>query len=116
MTLAAILVTVAACKEEGGVKVAGFTFKGNQAVTTAQLKQVLATQSSSKLPWGEKQYFSREQFEADLKRIVAFYTDRGFPNARVTSFNAQLNEAQTSVKIDVTIDEGQPLRAERIVL
>ncbi len=47
---------------------------------------------------------------------MAFYTDRGFPNARVTSFNAQLNEAQTSVKIDVTIDEGQPLRAERIVL
>ncbi len=114
--LTGLLAASTACKEEGGVKVAGFTFKGNQAVASSQLKKVLATQSSSKLPWGEKSYFSREQFEADLKRIVAFYTDRGFPNARVTSFNAQLNDDQTSVKIDVTIDEGQPLRAERIVL
>ena len=111
-----VLAASAACKEESGVKVSGFTFKGNKAVKSSQLKQVLATQSSSKLPWGEKSYFSRDQFEADLRRIVAFYTDRGFPNARVTSFNAQLNDDQTSVKIDVTIDEGQPLRAERIVL
>ena len=26
-----------------------------------------------------KHYFSRDQFEADLKRIVAFYKDRGYP-------------------------------------
>jgi outer membrane protein assembly complex protein YaeT len=116
LALIALLLGTVGCKEEGGVKVSGFTFNGNQAVSSAQLKKVLATQASSKLPWGTKQYFSREQFEADLKRIVAFYTDRGFPNARVTSFNAQLNEEQTAVKIDVTIDEGQPLRAERIVL
>ena len=116
VTLILILATASACKEEGGVKVTGFTFKGNQAVSAAQLKQVLATQASSKLPWGPKRYFSREQFEADLRRIVAFYTDRGYPNARVTSFNAQLSEDQTAVKIDVTIDEGQPLRAERVVL
>ena len=116
VALTAVLFSAAACKEKGGVKVTGFTFKGNQAVTSAQLKQVLATQPSSKMPWGTKQYFSRDQFEADLKRIVAFYTDRGFPNARVTSFNAQLNQEQTAVKIDVTIDEGPPLRAERVVL
>lgn len=116
ITLSALLLVTVACKEDGGVKVSGFTFKGNEAVTAAQLKQILATQSSSRLPWGARHYFSRDQFEADLKRIVAFYTDRGFPNARVTSFNAQMNEDQTSVKIDVTIDEGEPLRAERVVL
>lgn len=116
-TAVALLVLVtAACKEEGGVKVSSFTFHGNQAVTAAQLKQVLATQASSRLPWGERRYFSRDQFEADLKRIVAFYTDRGFPNARVTSFDAQLSEDQTSVSISVNISEGEPLRAERIVL
>ncbi|CAN5657671.1 N/A [soil metagenome] len=110
------MLVTAACKEEGGVKVSSFTFHGNQAVTAAQLKQVLATQASSRLPWGERRYFSRDQFEADLKRIVAFYTDRGFPNARVTSFDARLSEDQTSVSISVNISEGEPLRAERIVL
>lgn len=102
------------CKEEGGVRVSSFTFKGTKAVTPGQLKSVLATSASSKIPWGEKHYFSREQFEADLKRIVAFYQDRGYPDARVTSFDAKLNDAQTSVSITVNIDEGEPVRVERI--
>lgn len=114
LLIVAVLST--ACKEEGGVKVSGFTINGNKAVTTGQLKQILATQASSKLPWGTKRYFSREQFEADLKRIVAFYTDRGFPDARVTSFDAKLTDDQESVSITLNIDEGQPVTVERIVL
>ena len=113
--LSLALILAAACKEQGGVRVSSFTFKGNKAVTTAQLRQVLATQGSSKLPWGEKNYFSREQFEADLKRIVAFYTDRGFPDARVTAFDVAMNTDQTAVKITLNIAEGEPIRVERIV-
>lgn len=112
--LLSILLLTAACKEEGGIKVTSFTFKGAEAVTPAQLKSVLATSASSKLPWGEKHYFSREQFDADLKRIVAFYKDRGYPDARITSFDTTLNPDQTSVKISVTIDEGEAIRVERV--
>jgi outer membrane protein insertion porin family/translocation and assembly module TamA len=109
LTLAAV-----ACKEEGGVKVTSFTFNGTKAVTPKQLKSVLATSASSKIPWGEKHYFSRDQFEADLKRIVAFYRDRGYPDARVTSFDAKLNDTQTAVSISVNISEGEPIRVERV--
>jgi len=115
---AALLCLVAAvsvaCKEDGGVKVTSFTFNGNSGVTDSQLKQVLATQPSSKLPWGQKHYFNREEFEADLKRIVAFYVDRGYPDARVTSFDVKLNDEQTAVAISLNISEGEPVRAERI--
>jgi outer membrane protein assembly complex protein YaeT len=114
IALCAALTLVGACKEESGVKVASFTFKGNQRVSSGQLNQILATRASSKLPWGEKRYFSREQFEADLKRIVAFYTDRGFPDARVTSFDVKLSDDQTSVDITLNISEGQPIVVERI--
>lgn len=114
MPLAFLLLGVAACKEEGGVKVSSFEFHGNEAVSAGQLKQVLATQASSWIPWGQKHYFSREQFEADLKRIEAFYTDRGFPNARVTDFDVQLSEDQSSVDISIDIAEGEPLLVERI--
>jgi outer membrane protein assembly complex protein YaeT len=114
VALVLALAVAAGCKEEGGVKVTSFTFHGNQAVSTAQLRQILATQPSSKLPWGTKRYFSREQFEADLKRIVAFYTDRGYPDARVSSFDVQLSEDQSSVKIALNIAEGEPIRVERI--
>ena len=112
--LSLALIFAAACKEESGVKVSSFSFNGNQAVSKDQLKEVLATQASSKLPWGQKRYFSREQFEADLKRIVAFYTDRGYPDARVTSFDVRLSEDQTSVDISLNIAEGEPIRVERI--
>ncbi len=108
------LTLAAACREEGGVKVSSLTFTGNQAVSTDQLKTILATQASSKLPWGQARYFNREQFEADLKRIVAFYTDRGYPDAAVTSFDVQLSEDQSSVDITINIEEREPVRVERI--
>ncbi len=107
---------LAGCREPGsGVRVTHFRFHGTKAVTESQLKSVLATTASSKLPWGEKHYFSREQFEADMKRIVAFYKDRGYPDARVTSFDVKLSQDQESVTIDVNIDEGPPLRVEKVV-
>src|SRR6266542_6941081 len=110
MLLCALAAATVACKEEGGVEVSSFRFTGTKAVTPAQLKAVLAISASSKIPWGQKHYFSREQFEADLKRIVAFYKDRGYPDARVKSFDAKLNDAQTSAAITVDIDEGEPIR------
>jgi outer membrane protein assembly complex protein YaeT len=114
--LALLLASAVACKEEGGVKVSSLKFNGTRAVTAAQLRSVLSTAASSKIPFGEKHYFSRQQFEADLKRIVAFYSDRGFPDARVTSFDAKLNAAQTAVDVTINIDEGEPVRVERITL
>src|SRR3954453_23598423 len=114
MVLCVLALSAAACKEEGGIKVSSFTFKGTKAVTPKQLKSVLATSASSKIPWGQKHYFSRDQFEADLKRIVAFYRDRGYPDARVTSFDAKMNDAQTFVNLTINISEGDPVRVERV--
>ena len=114
--LAAVLVTAGCKEEQGGVSVDDLSFTGLQAVSEGQLKSILATAESSNLPWGAKRFFSREQFEADLKRIEAFYSDRGYPDARVKSFDVRLSEDQSSVKIAVAIDEGEPVRLERIVL
>jgi outer membrane protein assembly complex protein YaeT len=105
-----------ACDDEGGVKVSSLKFNGMNAVQPDQLESVLATGASSRLPWGTKRTFSREGFEADMKRIVAFYRDRGYPDARVTSFDVNLSEDQNSVDITVNISEGEPVRAERIEL
>jgi outer membrane protein assembly complex protein YaeT len=111
------LIGAAGCREEqGGVRVKSLKFEGMEAVDADQLKSVLATAASSRLPWGEKRYFSREQFEADIKRIVAFYKDRGFPDARITSFDAQLSSDQSSVDVTIRISEGEPIRVERLEL
>src|SRR5687767_15002210 len=112
--LAVSLLATVGCKEEqGGVQVDDLSFEGIHAVTEKQLKSVLATGESAWLPWGTKRYFSREQFEADLKRIEAFYADRGYPAARVKSFDVQLSADQSAVDVTVVIEEGEPVVVER---
>jgi outer membrane protein assembly complex protein YaeT len=66
------------------------------------------------MPWGRRQYFDRTRFEADLKRIVAFYADRGYPEARVTSFDLALNDDKDAVTVTVTVDEGEPVRVSSV--
>jgi outer membrane protein assembly factor BamA len=80
----ALAALAAGCKEGGTIKVHSLSFKGVQAVDEGRLKDALATHQSSKIPWGKKSFFDRSRFDADLKRIQAFYADRGFPDARVT--------------------------------
>jgi outer membrane protein assembly complex protein YaeT len=104
-----ICVTGLACQEGGTVRVRKLDFKGVAAVSEARLRAALATHVSSRLPWGKKAFFDRSRFDADLKRVEAFYADRGYPDARVRSFDVHLNDKQDSVDLTLTIDEGQPV-------
>jgi outer membrane protein assembly complex protein YaeT len=113
LAIVAIL-TVCACKEEGSIKVRTLKFSGVQAVSESRLRDALATRSSSKIPWGRKAYFDRSRFDADLKRITAFYADRGYPDARVTGFDVKLNDKQDAVDINLTIDEGTPVKVASV--
>jgi outer membrane protein insertion porin family/translocation and assembly module TamA len=98
-----------ACREEGAVSVKRLSFTGVTAVEEARIRGALATRQSSRLPWGRKYYFDRGRFDADLKRIEAFYADRGYPDARVTGFDVKLNDEQDAVEIDVNVTEGEPV-------
>jgi len=105
LILLGLLVTAGGCKTTG-LEVRQLKFVGVKQIDASDLKAVLATQPSSKLPWGKKKYFDRARFEADLKRIQAFYEDRGFPDARVTGFDVALNKPQNKADITVDISEG----------
>jgi len=98
------------------VTVHRLTFKGVKSVDEGRLKSSLATKQSSIIPWGRKYYFDRSRFDADLKRIQAFFADRGYPDARVTGFDVKLNDKQDKVDITVTIEEGEPVTVTAIDL
>jgi outer membrane protein assembly complex protein YaeT len=119
-TLAALLLCAlfssTGCIEGGTVRVSSLKLNGVKGVKQGQLRSVLATVQGSKLPWGATHYFTREQFEADLKRIAAFYKDRGYPDAKVTSFDVKLNDKQDAVAITLNIDEGRPIIVEQVEL
>ena len=115
----ALLVSLLAsggCKEEGSIRVKSLTFKGVSQVDQGQLEQAMATKESSWLPWGKKRFFDRSRFDTDLKRIEAFYADRGYPDARVQSVDVQMNDAGDAVDIRIAIDEGRPVVVERLEL
>lgn len=110
LAIVAFAILCAGCKENGTVEVKSITFIGVEAVDSSRLRNALATRQSAKLPWGKKRFFDRARFDTDLKRIQAFYADRGFPDARVTNFDLKLNAKQDAVDVTITIDEGEPIR------
>jgi outer membrane protein assembly complex protein YaeT len=112
--LIALAVAAGACKEEGSIKVHKISFAGVKAVDQSRLKDALATHESSILPWGKKNYFDRSRFDADLKRIQAFYADHGYPDARVTGFDVKLNAKQDLADVSVTISEGDPVKVAAV--
>ena len=112
--LIAALTSAAACKEGGTIKVHSLSFKGVKAVDDGRLRDALATRQSSKIPWGKKYFFDRSRFDADLKRLQAFYADRGYLDARVAGFDVKLNDKQDEVDLTVTIAEGEPVLVKAI--
>jgi outer membrane protein insertion porin family/translocation and assembly module TamA len=114
LLLLCFLLSAVACKSTSGIEVHHLKFPGVKQIAADDLKAVLATQASSRLPWGRKRYFDRAKFEADLKRIEAFYADRGFPDARVTGFDVALNKPRNKADITVDVSEGQPTIASKV--
>jgi outer membrane protein assembly factor BamA len=106
----------AACREDGMIQVTGLRFEGVELVDKGALANALVTRKGSWIPWGRKRYFNREAFDADLRRIDTFYRDRGFPDARVQSFDIELNDAQDKVDITLVIHEGEPVRVAAVEL
>ena len=114
-TVVLIAMTAAACRETGDVQVTSIKFTGATAVQADELKRVLATQESGFLPWSRKRFFDRPEFDRDVKRIEAFYADRGYPRAKVVGVDVALNDAKDKVAITVEINEGEPTIVERVI-
>lgn len=112
--LLAVSLCAAACHETGSVQVTKITFTGNQSIPASQLKAVIATQESGFLPWSRKHFFDRSEFDRDVQRLVAFYADRGYPNAKVVGLDVKLNDAKDKVAVDVKIEEGPPIVVEAV--
>jgi len=103
-----------ACREDGSIQVKKIAFEGARLVDAGRLKGVIATKESSWIPWGPKKYFDRSRFDTDLKRIQAFYADRGFPDARVQSVDVQMNNKKDAVSVTVHVSEGEPIVVDSV--
>ncbi len=89
---------------------------GADEIDVDALKRVLSTRISSRLPIvGRDHPFSREAFQQDLYRVVAYLSDHGFPQARVTHVEIR-PQAPDGVRLTVHVDPGPPVLVERVAL
>ena len=112
VALALLLSVSAACREESPVQVTSLTFKGVAHVDEAQLRSAIRTKAGSWIPFSKKPAFDTDEFQRDLQRLRTFYTERGYPDARVTDVDVLFDEKKTHVRLTVTVREGDPIRVE----
>ena len=98
------------------LEVTSFELTGVTSIDEDQLRSVLRTSASSWLPWTRDQPFDRRTFAADLERIVAFYRDQGFPDARVADYDLDIDQARSEVAIRVHVIEGLPRTLDAVTL
>ena len=112
LVLALVLSSSVACKEEAKVKVSSLSLQGVQAVDESQLRAALQTKAGSWIPFSKKPAFDTDEFQRDLQRLRSFYTERGYPDARVTGVDVAFDDKKEHVRLTVTVREGEPVRIE----
>jgi translocation and assembly module TamA len=89
--------------------------RGARAVSAGDLAQSLATRKTGWWPFASKQWFDEAAFDVDLRRIPAFYADRGFFDARVTGHQVQ-PYGKDGVDIVIDVEEGAPAHVKDVHL
>jgi outer membrane protein insertion porin family len=87
-------------------------FRGNQGLPAGKIKEIMLTQ--------ERQYFilrgtlQRQKLEEDIERILSFYNDHGYVQARVEGTDVAIDRERALVTITVTVVEGPQYRVNKI--
>ncbi|CDZ53286.1 outer membrane protein assembly factor BamA [Neorhizobium galegae] len=89
-------------------KIADISFVGNQAYGDGRLKSVLITKESGPLSFlTRKDVYSEDKLRADEEALRQFYYNHGYPDFRVISSEAVLDESSNKYNISFTVEEGQ---------
>ena len=95
-------------REYDKVKVKRITILGNNALSAEDIKGHIFTREASLIGLlsGAGEY-KEEEFKRDLQRISAWYSECGYPDARVVDSQIQLSEDRSSMFVTFKIEEGQ---------
>ncbi|MDQ7059103.1 MAG: outer membrane protein assembly factor BamA [Ghiorsea sp.] len=92
-------------------------FIGNQAFSSDELRNVLASSVSSLGSWfSNNDVFNRQRFEADAQMIRVFYQDAGYLDAKVESTRLMLTPNKDSFYLSLSIYEGAAFTVSAIQL
>ncbi|MFN7102679.1 MAG: outer membrane protein assembly factor BamA [Pseudorhizobium sp.] len=88
-------------------KISTINFVGNQAYGDGRLQAVIATKESGPLSFlTRKDVYNEEKLRADEDALRQFYYNHGYPDFRIISSDAVLDEASNQYTITFTVEEG----------
>jgi len=92
-------------------------FIGNQAFSSDELRNVLASSVSNLGSWfSNNDVFNRQRFEADAQMLRVFYQDAGYLDAKVESTRLMLTPNKDSFYLSLSIYEGAAFTVSAIQL
>jgi outer membrane protein insertion porin family len=93
--------------ERAKVKVSDVTFLGNRAVSTADLREQIATRPPGALSFlNASGVFRRDELERDLLRLTGYYLDRGFATIKIAAPQLRVSRDHKRIAVSIVIDEG----------
>jgi translocation and assembly module TamA len=98
-----------------GTWVHGVELEGVERVSAGDLRKALATRATGWWPFAKKKWFDEAAFDLDLQRVVAFYADRGFFDARVVEHHVQPH-GKDGVDVVIRVAEGEPTHVKDVRL
>ncbi|HXI60913.1 MAG TPA: POTRA domain-containing protein [Polyangia bacterium] len=89
--------------------------EGNKAFSAGDLTEKLATQKTGWWPFAGKKWFDQAAFDLDLKRVAAFYSDRGYFDARVIGHQVKPAAGKRdAVDVVITVQENSPTQVAAV--
>ncbi len=85
------------------VRVKTIAIRGLERFEPGGVKKVMKTKEDN---WRRSGEFKRDVYEEDLRRIEAFFKDRGHADARVVADSVWTAENDRDITIDIEVEEG----------
>jgi translocation and assembly module TamA len=92
---------------EGHPVLAAIRFEGNHSISARDLLDHISTAPSSGLFEKTARYYDADLFAIDLQRVVRWYNEKGFYEAKIVGEVKEEPDDKGRVTLVVTIDEGR---------
>ncbi|MGH7597966.1 MAG: BamA/OMP85 family outer membrane protein [bacterium] len=107
-------------RAQDNYEIKAFRLEGVRGDFEPALREALATKAepwiNRLLFWRHAPWFSVEEFQRDLQRIVKFYELEGYFQARVLDHKIMADDEKQQVRLWVKVEENQPTRVIDIKL
>ena len=98
-------------------KIADINFVGNQAYGDGRLHSVILTKESGPLSFlTRKDIYNQDKLRADEDALRQFYYNHGYPDFRIISSEAVLDESTNKYNITFTVEEGPRYRFGEVIV